>query len=96
MSCLHEWGAVEGEPVEGGCRRCGVHWWIRDVSVVGGDLRLFLGGHDARGGPLSFALRAEIERWVLARLGMAEVPASVPVRVGRARSRRVRHHRGVV
>lgn len=97
MSCVHEWGAVEGEPVEGGCLRCGVHWWIRDVAVVGGELRLFLGGHDAVGGPLSLALRSEIERWLLGRLGVSGVAAaSCPVRVGHGGSRRVRRRRGVV
>lgn len=93
----HEWGCVSGVPSEGGCLRCGIHWWVEDAERRAGGWRFVLGGHDAAGGVLSSALQGEISRLLVARLAELDrvlVSSSGPG-PGRARPRR-RHHRGVV
>lgn len=91
LECVHEWGMVDGPPMEGGCRRCGIHWWVEDARYSGGLLRLTLGGHGPVGEPLAPALASEIELWLLSRWP-ARRGTGGPV----GRSGRRRRHRGVL
>jgi hypothetical protein len=83
-------------PREGGCLRCGIHWWVEDAERVAGGWRFVLGGHDAAGGALTPALQGEIGRLLVGRLAELDRAPVSSSGVGRREGRRRRRHRGVV
>ena len=75
--------------MEGGCRLCGIHWWIEEARYLDGALRVVLGGHGPAGEALAPAVVEEISAFVRDRLEAWRSVVPCPARRGyQARRRR--------